>query len=69
MMEPAVNVNLVITTALIPGRKTPVLVNQETLAVTKAGSVCVNLAAANGGNVAQTSSDELLAFCAGCSQT
>lgn len=48
------------TTALIPGRKAPILVNEEMLGAMKAGSVCVDLAAANGGNVAQTRPDEIV---------
>jgi NAD(P) transhydrogenase len=60
MMEQAADVDIIITTALIPGRKAPVLVNEEMLAVMKAGSVCVDLAAANGGNVAQTRPDEIV---------
>lgn len=59
MMEQARDVDIIITTALIPGRKAPVLVNEEMLAAMKPGSVCVDLAAANGGNVAQTRPDEI----------
>ena len=60
MLEQAADVDVIITTALIPGRKAPVLVNEEMLSVMKAGSVCVDLAAANGGNVAQTKPDEII---------
>lgn len=60
MMEQAKDVDIIITTALIPGRKAPVLVNEEMLAVMKPGSVCVDLAASNGGNVAQTKPDEIV---------
>ncbi len=60
MMEQAKDVDIIITTALIPGRKAPVLVNQEMLNVMKSGSVCVDLAAANGGNVAQTQANEIV---------
>ena len=59
MMEQAADVDVIITTALIPGRKAPVLVNQEMLDTMKPGSVCVDLAAANGGNVAMTVPDEV----------
>ena len=51
--------DIIITTALIPGRKAPVLVNQDMLNVMKAGSVLVDLAAANGGNVAQTEANKV----------
>jgi NAD(P) transhydrogenase len=60
MLQQAADVDMIITTALIPGRKAPVLVNEEMLSVMKAGSVCVDLAAANGGNVAQTKPDEVI---------
>jgi H+-translocating NAD(P) transhydrogenase len=60
MMEQAADVDIIITTALIPGRKAPVLVDQEMLDQMKPGSVCVDLAAANGGNVAQTKPDEIV---------
>jgi NAD(P) transhydrogenase subunit alpha len=42
----------VITTALIPGRKAPVLVTEEQVKSMRAGSVIVDLAAEQGGNVA-----------------
>lgn len=60
MLEQAKDVDIIITTALIPGRKAPVLVNEEMLSVMKPGSVCIDLAAANGGNVAQTRPDEVV---------
>jgi NAD(P) transhydrogenase len=60
MLEQAADVDVIITTALIPGKKAPVLVNQDMLNLMKAGSVCVDLAAANGGNVAQTQPDEII---------
>lgn len=59
MLEQAKEVDVIITTALIPGRKAPILVNEEMLSVMKPGSVCVDLAAANGGNVAQVVKDEI----------
>lgn len=60
MLEQAKDVDIIITTALIPGRKAPILVNEDMLAVMKPGSVCVDLAAANGGNVAQMKRDEIV---------
>jgi NAD(P) transhydrogenase len=59
MLEQAKDVDIIITTALIPGRKAPILVNQEMLNAMKPGSVCVDLAAANGGNVMQVKPDEI----------
>ena len=43
--------DLVVTTALIPGRKAPVLVTDAMLASMRPGSVVVDLAAESGGNV------------------
>lgn len=60
MLDQAKDVDIIITTALIPGRKAPILVDEEMLSVMKPGSVCVDLAAANGGNVAQTRPDEIV---------
>mmetsp|Transcript_41115 Transcript_41115/g.70367 ORF Transcript_41115/g.70367 Transcript_41115/m.70367 type:complete len:1122 (+) Transcript_41115:244-3609(+) len=60
MLEQASDVDVIITTALIPGRKAPVLVNQDMLDVMKPGSVLVDLAAANGGNVAQTEANKVI---------
>jgi NAD(P) transhydrogenase subunit alpha len=44
--------DVVITTALIPGRKAPVLVSEEQVKSMRAGSVIVDLASEQGGNVA-----------------
>ena len=44
--------DVVITTALIPGRKAPVLVTEEQVKSMRPGSVVVDLAAEQGGNVA-----------------
>jgi NAD(P) transhydrogenase subunit alpha len=43
--------DIVITTALIPGRKAPILVNQAQVASMRPGSVIVDLAVEQGGNV------------------
>ncbi|XP_055532528.1 NAD(P) transhydrogenase, mitochondrial-like [Wyeomyia smithii] len=45
-------VDVVITTALIPGKKAPVLITEEMVKSMKPGSVIVDLAAEAGGNVA-----------------
>ncbi len=49
--------DIVITTALIPGRPAPLLVNKEAVEGMAAGSVIVDMAAANGGNCAFTEKD------------
>lgn len=47
-------VDIVITTALIPGRKAPTLILEEHIKSMKPGSVVVDLAAEAGGNIATT---------------
>ncbi len=49
--EQAADVDIVVTTALIPGRKAPVLLTAADVASMKPGSVIVDMAAAMGGNV------------------
>lgn len=56
--EEARNADIVITTALIPGRPAPQLITAETIAAMRPGSVIVDMAAANGGNAAATVTDE-----------
>ncbi len=56
--EEARAADIVITTALIPGRPAPQLITAETVAAMAPGSVVVDMAAANGGNVAATVKDE-----------
>ena len=51
--------DIVITTALIPGRKAPVLVTEEMIKTMKPGSVIVDLAAEQGGNTPLTKPDEV----------
>ncbi len=46
--------DLVITTALIPGRPAPILIPADVVEVMKAGAVIIDLAAENGGNCALT---------------
>jgi NAD(P) transhydrogenase subunit alpha len=50
--EQAADVDIVITTALIPGRAAPKLLTAEDVASMKSGSVIVDMAAGQGGNVA-----------------
>ncbi|MFB2768625.1 Re/Si-specific NAD(P)(+) transhydrogenase subunit alpha [Pelatocladus sp. BLCC-F211] len=55
----AKEIDIIITTALIPGKKAPVLVTQEMVESMKAGSVIVDLAAEQGGNCAVTKPGEI----------
>ncbi|MFA6576145.1 MAG: Re/Si-specific NAD(P)(+) transhydrogenase subunit alpha, partial [Nocardioides sp.] len=56
--EEARAADIVITTALIPGRPAPKLIRAETVAGMRNGSVIVDMAAANGGNCDLTVTDE-----------
>jgi H+-translocating NAD(P) transhydrogenase subunit alpha len=49
--QTAPDVDIIITTALIPGRPAPRLITAEMVASMRPGSVIVDMAAANGGNV------------------
>jgi NAD(P) transhydrogenase subunit alpha len=52
--------DMVITTALIPGKPAPVLISEDMLKAMKPGSVIVDLAAANGGNCPLTKPDKVV---------
>jgi NAD(P) transhydrogenase subunit alpha len=58
--EQAADVDIIITTALIPGRPAPLLITEEMVASMKSGSVIVDMAAGMGGNVAGSVPDELV---------
>ncbi|MDV6238455.1 Re/Si-specific NAD(P)(+) transhydrogenase subunit alpha [Trueperella bernardiae] len=58
--EQAAVADIVITTAAIPGRRSPVLLTEETVAGMKPGSVVVDMGAANGGNVVGSRPDEVV---------
>ena len=48
--EQAEEVDVIITTAMIPGKKSPVLITEDMVKSMKQGSVIVDLAAEGGGN-------------------
>ncbi|HKR20204.1 MAG TPA: Re/Si-specific NAD(P)(+) transhydrogenase subunit alpha [Stellaceae bacterium] len=52
--------DIVICTALIPGRKAPILITKEMVGVMRAGSVIVDLAVEQGGNVEGNKPDEIV---------
>lgn len=56
----AVEADVIIATAQIPGRKAPVLVLKETILAMKPGSVIVDLAAASGGNCELTENEKTI---------
>ena len=54
------DVDIIITTALIPGRPAPRIITADMVASMKSGSVIVDMAAANGGNVEGTVKDQAI---------
>ena len=58
--EQSKDVDIIITTALIPGRPAPRIITAEMVASMKPGSVIVDMAAANGGNVEGTVKDQVI---------
>jgi H+-translocating NAD(P) transhydrogenase subunit alpha len=58
--EQAGDVDIIITTALIPGKPAPRIITADMVAAMKPGSVIVDMAAANGGNVEGTVKDEAI---------
>ncbi|MFQ5481252.1 MAG: Re/Si-specific NAD(P)(+) transhydrogenase subunit alpha [Nitrospinaceae bacterium] len=60
LQEQLKKADIVITTALIPGRPAPLLVTEEAVLGMEPGSIIVDMAAANGGNCALTKKDETI---------
>ena len=54
--------NLVITTALIPGKPAPILIPKDMVDSMKPGSVIMDLAAENGGNCELTEKDKIIDY-------
>ncbi|MFQ5907591.1 MAG: Re/Si-specific NAD(P)(+) transhydrogenase subunit alpha [Thermoplasmata archaeon] len=62
LAEHVANSDVVITTAQVPGKKAPVLVTEPMLASMRPGSVVVDLAADQGGNVELSRPDEQVTY-------
>jgi len=60
LLEECKNIDVIITTALIPGRKAPVLIKKAMVEAMPYGSVTVDLAAPAGGNVETTVPGEVV---------
>lgn len=60
--DQAKEVDIIITTALIPGKKAPELITQEMVESMKEGSVIVDMAAEQGGNCAVTKPGEIYRY-------
>ena len=58
--EQAKEVDIIVTTALIPGKPAPKLITTDMVASMKAGSIIVDLAAEQGGNCELTEKDEVV---------
>ncbi|PXX05123.1 Re/Si-specific NAD(P)(+) transhydrogenase subunit alpha [Mycolicibacterium moriokaense] len=58
--EQSKDVDIIITTALIPGKPAPRIITADMVASMKSGSVLVDMAAANGGNVEGTVKDQAI---------
>ena len=52
--------DMVVTTALIPGKKAPILIGKDVVELMKPGSVIMDLAAENGGNCEVTEKDKVV---------
>ncbi len=47
----AINMDIIISTALIPGKKAPLLIESKTISQMKSGSILIDLASSSGGNI------------------
>jgi NAD(P) transhydrogenase subunit alpha len=56
----AEDVDIIVTTALIPGKRAPTLITADMVAAMHPGSVIVDMAAANGGNVEGTAAGKVV---------
>ena len=59
LSETLKKIDIVICTALIPGKKAPVIIKEDMIKNMQAGSVIYDLAAIQGGNTAFTKADEI----------
>ena len=53
-------IDIVICTALIPGKKAPIIIKENMVANMKAGSIIYDLAAVQGGNIASSEVDKII---------
>src|SRR5438128_1096505 len=58
--EQAKTADVIITTAQVPGRRAPVLMDEAAVTGMKRGSVVIDLAGATGGNVSSSKADEIV---------
>jgi NAD(P) transhydrogenase subunit alpha len=60
LSETLKKIDIVICTALIPGKKAPVIIKEDMISNMKPGSIIYDLAAIQGGNTAHTKVDEIV---------
>ena len=60
LAETLKKIDIVICTALIPGKKAPIIIKENMINSMKAGSIIYDLAAIQGGNTAYTNVDEIV---------
>ena len=60
LSETLKKIDIVICTALIPGKKAPLIIKEDMIDHMKAGSIIYDLAAIQGGNTAHTKVDEIV---------
>ena len=60
LSETLKKIDIVICTALIPGKKAPVIIREDMINNMKSGSIIYDLAAIQGGNTAHTKVDEIV---------
>jgi len=60
LKETLKKIDIVVCTALIPGKKAPIIVKEDMINKMKAGSIIYDLAAIQGGNTSHTKVDEII---------
>ena len=60
LSETLKKIDIVICTALIPGKKAPIIIKEDMIKNMQAGSVIYDLAAIQGGNTAYTEVDKII---------
>ena len=60
LSETLKKIDIVICTALVPGKKAPIILNEDMLDNIQPGSIIYDLAAVQGGNTSETKADEVI---------
>ena len=62
LIETLKKIDIVVCTALIPGKKAPLIIKKDMIEVMQSGSIIYDLAAAQGGNAELTKVDEIVEY-------